>query len=123
MIGFFPLLLESAPNPIPLIALGVFLVLSLFHSVLLYQLQLQLHTDLPPPSQTTHRISTLFITLPFKSAPAQNARPVPVIIPTDNVGSSSNHNQMFSSSCVNSALMQFKSLGLFKCTSKTPGAG
>lgn len=46
MIGFFPLLLESAPNPIPLIALGVFLVLSLFHSVLLYQLQL--HTDLPP---------------------------------------------------------------------------
>lgn len=48
MIGFFPLLLESAPNPIPLIALGVFLVFSLFHSVLLYQLQLQLHTDLPP---------------------------------------------------------------------------
>lgn len=46
MIGFFPLLLESAPNPIPLIALGVFLVFSLFHSMLLYQLQL--HTDLPP---------------------------------------------------------------------------
>lgn len=57
MIGFFPLLLESAPNPIPLIALGVFLVFSLFHSVLLYQLQL--HTDLPPffpSSQTTNRI-------------------------------------------------------------------
>lgn len=47
MIGFFPLLLESAPNPIPLIALGVFLVFSLFHSVLLYQLQLHI-TDLPP---------------------------------------------------------------------------
>lgn len=122
MIGFFPLLLESAPNPMPLIALGVFLVLSLFHSVLLYQLQL--HTDLPPfilPNYSSYIY--LIHHLPFKSAPAQNARPVPVIIPTDNVGSLSNHNQMFSSSCVNSALMQFKSLGLFKCTSKTPGAG
>lgn len=123
MIGFFPLLLESAPNPIPLIALGVFLVFSLFHSVLLYQLQLHT-TDLPPfilPNYSSYFY--LIHHLPFKSAPAQNARPVPVIIPTDNVGSSSNHNQIFSSSCVNSALMQFKSLGLFKCTSKTPGAG
>lgn len=78
MIGFFPLLLESAPNPIPLIALGVFLVFSLFHSVLLYQLQLVITTDLPPffpSSQTTHRISTLYIT--YLSNPPLHKTPDP----------------------------------------------
>lgn len=70
MIGFFPLLLESAPNPIPLIALGVFLVFSLFHSVLLYQLQLQLHTDLPPPAPP----KLLIVYLPY-SSPTFQIRP------------------------------------------------
>lgn len=59
MIGFFPLLLESAPNPIPLIALGVFLVFSLFHSVLLYQLQL--HTDLPSRSPLPNYSSHIYL--------------------------------------------------------------
>lgn len=68
MIGFFPLLLESAPNPIPLIALGVFLVLSLFHSVLLYQLQL--HTDLPPSLPP----KLLIVYLPY-SSPTFQIRP------------------------------------------------
>lgn len=70
MIGFFPLLLESAPNPIPLIALGVFLVFSLFHSVLLYQLQLHttlLLISLPPPK-------LLIVFLPY-SSPTFQIRP------------------------------------------------
>lgn len=60
MIGFFPLLLESAPNPIPLIALGVFLVFSLFHSVLLYQLQLHT-TDLPSSSLLPNYSSYIYL--------------------------------------------------------------
>lgn len=60
---------------------------------------------------------------PFRSAPAQKARPVPVMIPTLSVGSASSHDQILSSSAWPSWLMQFKSLGRFSRTSKTPGAG
>jgi hypothetical protein len=59
----------------------------------------------------------------LRSAPAQKARPVPVMIPTFSVGSASSHDQILSSSAWPSWLMQLRSLGLFNRTSKTPGAG
>lgn len=61
--------------------------------------------------------------LPLRSAPAQNALPVPVMTPTLSVGSASSHFQIMSSSAWPSWLIQFRSLGLFSRTSKTPGAG
>lgn len=76
MIGFFPLLLESAPNPIPLIALGVFLVFSLFHSVLLYQLQLHT-TDLPPSLPPKLLIVYLPYSSPYLSNPPLRKTPDP----------------------------------------------
>ena len=61
--------------------------------------------------------------MPFRSAPAQNARPVPVMMATHRLGSASNHCHSSASSALPSELMQFKDLGRFKRTSRISGVG
>jgi hypothetical protein len=61
--------------------------------------------------------------IPFKSAPAQNALPLPVMIPTRSESSSSNHFHTLSSSMFPSELMQLSTSGLFNVTRSTRGAG
>jgi hypothetical protein len=60
---------------------------------------------------------------PFKSAPAQNALPVPVSMPTRILGSSSIHSQTSWRSAWPWALRQFRSFGLFRVTRRMCGAG
>lgn len=59
----------------------------------------------------------------MRSAPAQKARPVPVMIPTRRVGSWSSHCHIASSSSCPSMLMQFNCFGLFRRTRRTSGVG
>lgn len=61
--------------------------------------------------------------LPFKSAPAQKALPVPVMMPTMKAGSESSHLQILSSSSLASVLRQLRSLGRLIRTSRTPSDG
>lgn len=60
---------------------------------------------------------------PFKSAPAENARPVPVMIPQQSFGSASSQLQSVSSSAWPSELMQLRSFGLFSRTRRMLGVG
>ena len=60
---------------------------------------------------------------PFKSAPAQKARPSPVTIPIRREGSVSSHFHTRSSSALPAELMQLRSLGRHKVTSRTWGTG
>jgi hypothetical protein len=61
--------------------------------------------------------------VPFRSAPAQNALPVPVRIPTRSEGSSSSHCQMELSSWWPVVLMQFRSRGRLRVTRRMCGEG
>lgn len=65
----------------------------------------------------------MYCFLPFKSAPAQKARPVPVMIPQLKDGSLSSHSQIFSNSLLASLLRQFRSFGRLILASSTPCAG
>jgi len=60
---------------------------------------------------------------PFRSAPAQKARPVPVTIPTRRDGSSSSHFQTASSSWWPAMLMQLRELGRLSVTRRMVGVG
>ena len=60
---------------------------------------------------------------PFKSAPAQNALPSPVMMPTRSDGSVSSHDQIASSSRWPALLMQLRLLGLLRVTSRVCGPG
>ena len=60
---------------------------------------------------------------PFRSAPAQKARPSPVTIPIRREGSISSHFHTRSSSALPAELMQLRSLDRHKVTSRTWGAG
>jgi hypothetical protein len=72
-------------------------------------------------SFTRGKYSSLYI--PFKSAPAQNALPAPVKIPTFNDGSSSRNVHTASNSRCPSKFMQLRSRGRFSVTRRTFGAG
>ena len=61
--------------------------------------------------------------VPFKSAPAQKARPVPVTTPTCSDGSSSSHFQTASSSTWPSMLMQLRDFGRLSVTRSIDGVG
>ena len=61
--------------------------------------------------------------LPFKSAPAQNARPSPVTMPTRSEGSLSSHVHISCSSWFPAELMQLRDLGRENVTRRMNGAG
>lgn len=61
--------------------------------------------------------------VPFRSAPAQNALPSPVTIPTRKAGSLSSQDQIASSSTLPAELMQFRERGRESVTRRTCGAG
>lgn len=61
--------------------------------------------------------------LPFKSAPAQNALPFPVKMPTRRLGSASIHSHTASRSAWPCELMQFNARGRLSVTRRTCGAG
>lgn len=67
--------------------------------------------------------SAVLASSPFKSAPAQNARPFPVRMPTRMLGSSSSHSQTACRSAWPWAFMQFRSRGRFSVTRRMWGAG
>ena len=60
---------------------------------------------------------------PFRSAPAQKARPSPVMIPARNDGSLSSQVHKDSNSAWPSELIQFRSLGRDNTTRRTCGLG
>ena len=60
---------------------------------------------------------------PFRSAPAQNACPSPVIIPTRNVGSASYHSHNACNSWCPAVLIQFSDAGRESVTSSIYVAG
>lgn len=60
---------------------------------------------------------------PFKSAPAQNALPSPVIIPTRKAGSLSSHDQTASSSACPAELMQLRACGRERVTRRICAPG
>ena len=65
----------------------------------------------------------LDVSVPFRSAPAQKARPSPVMMPTRREGSLSNHVHITSSSTWPAVLMQFRDLGRERVTRRVWGVG
>lgn len=69
----------------------------------------------------TERLWMLFV--PFKSAPAQNALPFPVKMPTRRLGSSSIHSHTACRSAWPCVLMQFRERGRLSVTRRMCGVG
>lgn len=67
--------------------------------------------------------SSYDLDIPFKSAPAQNALPLPVKMPTRRLGSPSIHSHTSWSSSLPFELMQLRSRGRLRVTRRTCGAG
>lgn len=67
--------------------------------------------------------TSIIETIPFRSAPAQNARPSPVTIATLIDGSLSNHLNRASSSTCPDELIQLRDFGLENMTRRTCSAG
>lgn len=63
------------------------------------------------------------VQIPFRSAPAQNARPSPVTIPTNREGSASSQLHIEASSRWPALLMQLRDLGRHRVTRRVWGVG